>query len=93
MRLSGARSFLLRYIARFGFLGNDSLTGREAFFSEPPMTTSLSKEEILEFLENPMIVPNYLCHTQAVEQIGDRGSRFSYWARSMGWVYAPKNQV
>ena len=32
------------------------------------MTMSLSKEEILEFFENPMIVPNYLCHTQAVEQ-------------------------
>ena len=32
------------------------------------MTMSLSKEEILEFFENPMIVPNYLCHTQAVGQ-------------------------
>ena len=32
------------------------------------MTMSLSKEEILEFLENLIIVPNYLCHTQAVEQ-------------------------
>ena len=32
------------------------------------MTMSLSKEEILEFFENPIIVPNYLCHTQAVEQ-------------------------
>ena len=32
------------------------------------MTMSLSKEEILEFFENPIIVPNYLCHTQAVEK-------------------------
>ena len=32
------------------------------------MTMSLCKEEILEFFENPIIVPNYLCHTQAVEK-------------------------
>ena len=28
----------------------------------------LSKKEILEFVENPMIEPDYPCHTQAVEK-------------------------
>ena len=32
------------------------------------MTMFLSKEEILEFVENPMIEPDYPCDTQAVEK-------------------------
>ena len=46
----------------------DLIDWETAIFSEPPMTMSLSKEEILEFVETPMTVPNYPCHTQAVER-------------------------
>ena len=44
-----------------------SLTGTPVF-SEPPMTMSFTKEEILGFVDKPMIVPDYPCHTQAVER-------------------------
>ena len=40
----------------------------EASFSEPPMTMSLSREEVLAFVDEPMIIPGYTCHTQAVER-------------------------
>ena len=32
------------------------------------MTMSFTKEEILGFVDKPMIVPDYPCHTQAVER-------------------------
>ena len=36
--------------------------------SEPPLTLSLSNDEILAFKSTPMAVPNLPCHTQAVER-------------------------
>ena len=32
------------------------------------MTMSLSREEGLAFVDEPMIIPSYNCHTQAVER-------------------------
>ena len=39
-----------------------------ATFSEPPMTASVSSEEIQEFIKVPYFPPKIPCHTQAVER-------------------------
>ena len=44
-------SFLLRYIARFGFLGNDSLTGRQAFFLSHQWPCLSPKKRYWNFLK------------------------------------------
>ena len=35
---------------------------------EPPLTTSLTTFEVKQFLSKPMEVPNWCCHTQAIER-------------------------
>ena len=37
-------------------------------FSEPPLTTSLSNDEIRGLIQNPLKLPSFPCHTQAVER-------------------------
>ena len=46
----------------------DLIDWENAVFSEPPMTMSLTNEEILGFVNEPLIVPDYPGHTQAVER-------------------------
>ena len=46
----------------------DLIFWSKAIFSEPPVTMSLSNEEIMGFVDQPMIIPRYPCHTQAVER-------------------------
>ena len=36
--------------------------------TEPPLTMKMSKDEILRGLEEPIVLPNYPCHTQSVER-------------------------
>ena len=36
---------------------------------EPLLTCSLSKEELVTFLDTPMVVPNLPCHGQGVERV------------------------
>ena len=40
----------------------------KAGLTEPPLTLSLSDSQIISFKETPFEVPNYPCHTQAVER-------------------------
>ena len=46
----------------------DLIDWKKASFSEPPMTMSLSREEVLAFVDKPLIIPGFNCHTQAVER-------------------------
>ena len=36
--------------------------------TEPPLTMKMSKAEILRGLEEPIVLPNFPCHTQSVER-------------------------
>ena len=36
--------------------------------TEPVVTTNLSSEELLACLDTPLVVPDWTCHTQAVER-------------------------
>ena len=36
--------------------------------TEPPLTMKMDREEILRGLEQPIVLPNYPCHTQSVER-------------------------
>ena len=36
--------------------------------TEPPLTMKMSNDEILKGLEEPIVLPNYPCHTQSVER-------------------------
>ena len=46
----------------------DLIDWKKVTFSEPPMTMSLSREEVLAFVDKPLIIPGFNCHTQAVER-------------------------
>ena len=46
----------------------DLIDWNTTIFSEPPMTLSLSNHQIMDFAKTPLIIPDFLCHTQAVER-------------------------
>ena len=46
----------------------DLIDWNTTIFSEPPMTLSLSNHQFVDFAKTPLIIPDFLCHTQAVER-------------------------
>lgn len=45
--------------------------------TEPPLTTSMNEEEVMDLVENPLNVPRFKCHTQMVERAVKEVTRVS----------------
>ena len=46
----------------------DLIDWKESNLYEPPMTLSLTNDQLMAIKDSPLPVPNYPCHTQAVER-------------------------
>ena len=46
----------------------DLIDWEHILFSEPPLTIDLSSDEIRSFIDEPLKVPAFPCHTQSVER-------------------------
>ena len=45
----------------------DLIDWKKTMFSEPPLTLSLTDNEVQSLIKTPLSCPNYLCHTQPIE--------------------------
>lgn len=49
----------------------------ELKMTEPPLTLNMNKDELLEIIQSPLIVPKFRCHTQMVERAVKEVTRVS----------------
>ena len=65
---SSVRKFVIPKINFKAETYPDLIDWEGASFSEPPLTASLSENEVRDLVLNPLIIPFFTCHTQPVER-------------------------